>query len=26
VFVEMINLRVRELSDPVQLHKRFPTV
>jgi len=25
VFVEMINLRVRELSDPVQLHKRFPT-
>src|SRR6187397_2258995 len=25
VFVEMINLRVREISDPVQLHKRFPT-
>jgi predicted tellurium resistance membrane protein TerC len=26
VFVEMINLRVREHSDPVQLHKRHPQV
>jgi len=25
VFVEMINLRIRENSEPVQLHKRFPT-
>ena len=25
VFVETINLRIRESSDPVQLHKRYPT-